>query len=250
MHNDNCLNCGSAVLSNFCGECGQKASTHRYSMVHFIQHDFVHGVWHVDKGILFTLKGLFTKPGHSVRDFVDGKRANYFSFVTLIILILAVSSFLGHYNHIKFTDLMPQASRDVMNSLEKFITQYPKLVLVITIPIYSFFSFLWFRKARYNYSEHLVLNSYKTAAELAFGLLFTIVSIFYTNIIVLTYLYYFVFSGFGFVYSTWFYFQFFSKIGYSKSELILRSVMVPVSYIFTSVLVGVVWGIITLLLGK
>ena len=93
MTNDSCLNCNQNIRSNYCDYCGQKASTHRYSVKHFIEHDFIHGVWHVDKGILFTLKALFTRPGHFVRNYIEGKRVNYFNFVSLLILIMAISAF-------------------------------------------------------------------------------------------------------------------------------------------------------------
>jgi len=240
----NCLNCNHSAAQNYCPNCGQKNSTHRYSLKHFFEHDFVHGVWHVDKGVLFTVKELFTRPGNSVREYVQGKRVNYFSFVTLILLIMGVSSVLGHYSHVKLTDLVPESSRAVMTPLEQFISKYPKIVLLITIPLYSFFSFIFFRKSGYNYSEHLVLNSYKTSAELLVGLLFTVVTIFYTNVKGLMLINYLVVSGFGIFYTIWFYYQFFSESGYSKRALILRSIFVPISYLFLSMLAGVLWAII------
>ncbi|MBO9674777.1 MAG: DUF3667 domain-containing protein [Sphingobacteriaceae bacterium] len=41
----------------------------------------VHGVWYVYKDFLFTLKGLFTRPGYSVREFIQGKG---FHFLVLL----------------------------------------------------------------------------------------------------------------------------------------------------------------------
>lgn len=221
-----------------------KSTTHRYSIKHFLAHDFIHGVWHVDKGILFTLKGLFTRPGHSVREFVQGKRVPYFSFVTLILLILTVSGLIAPYTHGKMSDLMPQGSRAMMNSLEKFISEHPKLVLIIAIPIYSFFSFIWFRKAKLNFSEHLVLNSNRIIVELIIGLLVSALTIFYTNTKVLVFLYFGLLSFLGLFYSIWFYYQFFSGFNYNKKALLLRSIAVPASYYFLSFLIGVVFAII------
>ncbi len=242
----NCLNCDQQLTGNYCQHCGQKSTTHRYSLKHFIEHDIIHGVWHVDKGILFTIKVLFTKPGHSVREFIQGKRGNLFNFISLIVLILAASSFLSHYTHIKLTDLMPEKSKAIAGPIEKFTTNYPKIVLLITIPIYSLFSFIWFRKVQLNFTEHLVLNSYKTSGELIIALLFTVITIFYTNIKVLFFIYYFIIL-LSFIYSIWFYYQFFSKYQYSKKSLIFRVIMVPVSYMLISTIVGIVTAVIKIL---
>jgi len=241
--NSDCLNCGHLLAECYCSKCGQKASTHRYSLKHFIEHDFIHGVWHVDKGILFTLKELFTRPGHGVREYVQGKRAYYFNFVTLIVLILAISALLAPYSHIKMSDLMPEASKAAMNSFESFMTRYPKIILLIAIPLNSIFSFVWFRKAGFNYAEHLVLNSYKTAAELILGLVFALFTIFYTNINVLAVLYFLLSGGGGIIYGVWFYSQFFSKSDYSKTEIMVRSILIPLSFMLLSLILGFAWGI-------
>jgi len=237
-----CLNCASPITQNYCPNCGQKSSTHRYSIQHFIAHDFVHGIWHVDKGILFTLKALIIRPGHSVREFIQGKRVPYFSFVTLILLILTVSGLIAPYTHGNMSDLMPQGSRAMMTDIEKFISAYPKVVLITTIPVFSLFSFLWFRKAKLNYSEHLVLNSNRIIVELLIGLFISVLSIFYTNAKVLL-LYISLTVLLGLFYSIWFYYQFFSGFNYSKKTLLLRSILVLVSYYFLSFLIGVFFAL-------
>lgn len=90
-----CLNCNNQIQNNFCSVCGQKLSTHRYSLQHFFVHDLVHGVFHVDKGFLFTIKELFTRPGHSMREFIEGKRANHFNYFSLVLIILGCNSLIG-----------------------------------------------------------------------------------------------------------------------------------------------------------
>lgn len=239
-----CLNCGAPVMQNYCANCGQKSTTHRYSIKHFVAHDFIHGVWHVDKGILFTLKSLFTRPGHSVREYIQGKRVPYFSFVTLILLILTVSGLIAPYTHGNMSDLMPQGGKGMMNDVEKFISHYPKLILIITIPIYSFFSLIWFSKAKLNFSEHLVLNSYRVIVEMIIGLLVSILTIFCQNTQILLFLYFGVLSFLGIFYSVWFYYQFFSAFNYRKLALILRSILVPISYNLLTLILGIVYAII------
>jgi hypothetical protein len=239
---ESCQNCNEIITGNFCANCGQKTSIHRYSFKHFIKHDLIHGIWSIDKGIIFTIKELFTRPGHSIRDFINGKRVGYFSFVTLLVIILGVSHFIGEYSHVKLSDLMPESSKESMNVIEEFTNENPKLALLLTIPFYSVFSFLWFRKSKLNLTEHFVINSYKTVVESIIGLIFIIITVIYTNQKGLMTIYSFsVF--FSLLYTFWYYKQFFSAYGYSKTSLIIRSLGSVFSYMFFSMMVGIVLAI-------
>lgn len=236
---ETCKNCNEIITAKFCPNCGQKTSIHRYSIKHFIEHDLIHGIWHVDNGIFFTIKELFIRPGHSIREFINGKRVGYFNFVTLLLIIIAVSHFVEQYSQVKFSDLMPESSKSSINKIDDFTKKYPKLSLLSTIPFYSVFSFLWFRKSKLNLSEHFVLNSYKTVSESIIGLFFIIITIFYTNQEGLITVYSIVIF-FSLVYSFWFYKQFFSTYGYSKKSLIMRSVAVIFSYMLFSMILGII----------
>ena len=241
MEHEHCLNCHLSVKGNFCEHCGQKTTTHRYSIKHFLEHDIVHGIWHVDKGIFYTIKELFTRPGHSIREYVEGKRSKHFNFISLLIIGLAISAFLKSYTKIEMLDLVSESSKEAMSVIDKFTTKYPKLTMAILIPINAMFSFFWFRKAKYNYSEHLVLNSYKSVGDMVVGLVFSTLTIFYTK--VLSFIYMTVIAFFGLFYAIWFYRQFFSHSGFSKKALIWRSVIASLSPTFISLLIGIALGI-------
>lgn len=242
---ESCQNCNEIITGNFCANCGQKTSVHRYSFKHFIKHDLIHGIWNVDNGIIFTIKKLFTRPGHSIREFINGKRVGYFNFLTLLVIILGVSHFVGEYSQVKLSDLVPESSKESMNVIEEFTKKYPKLTLLLTIPFYSVFSFLWFRKSKLNLTEHFVLNSYKTVVESIIGLIFTIITVIYTSQEGLKIIYSFV-MFISIVYAFWYYKQFFSAYGYSKKSLIFRSLGVIISYLFFSVMLGMVMAIINI----
>ncbi|MBP2617687.1 DUF3667 domain-containing protein [Chryseobacterium jejuense] len=243
MHNT-CLNCSEPVTTKYCGNCGQKTSTHRYSLKHFIEHDFIHGVWHVDKGILFTLKELFTRPGNSVREYILGKRVNYFNVITLLLLTATISSLFSHYSGMDYSVLVSDNVKETMNSFQELTTSYFKIFLLLTIPFNSFFSYLWFRKAGFNYSEHIVLNAYKTGGDMIALLIFTLITFLFNNSATLITAYFFAFTIFSLVYGLWFYSQFFSQSGYSKVSLFFRSLMIPVSFIIFQSGVGFIGGII------
>jgi hypothetical protein len=229
----NCLNCEQTLTGNYCQNCGQKASTHRYSLKHFLAHDLVHGWLHVDKGILYSIKELFTRPGHSIREYIEGKRAKHYNFVGLMLIGILISILLDPYIKVSMVDIASTSDKgkEILSEFDEFSTKYPKLVMAIFIPINSLFTLFWFRKAKFNFTEHMVLNSYKTVAETVVGLLFKILTIFYGNLTVLKIIYGVVIFTFStFVYPIWFYGQFFSKSGYTKWGLVWRSVMIMVSF--------------------
>jgi len=239
---ESCQNCNETITGNFCANCGQKTSVHRYSFKYFIVHDLIHGFWSVDNGFIFTIRALFTRPGHSIREFINGKRVGYFSFATLLVIILGVSHFVGEYSQVKLSDLMPESSKESMNVIEEFTKNYPKTALLLAIPFYSVFSFLWFRKSKLNLTEHFVLNSYKAIAESIIELIFTIITVIYTSQKGLMTIYSFVMFC-SIVYSFWYYKQFFSAYGYSKKALAIRSLGVVFSYMFFSMMLGIIMAI-------
>ena len=73
MQYNYCLNCNFTIDNKFCPSCGQKTDTHRIVIKHFVMHDLLHGVWHLEKGILFTLKETITRPGQAALDYIKGK---------------------------------------------------------------------------------------------------------------------------------------------------------------------------------
>src|SRR6478736_1543240 len=94
-----CLNCNANLAGKFCSNCGQDSNTHRINS-HFLWHDIQHGLTHVDKGMLFTIKELFTRPGNSIRQFLEGKRIKHFKPISLVIILAGAYGFLSHYYEI------------------------------------------------------------------------------------------------------------------------------------------------------
>jgi hypothetical protein len=61
MHSTNCLNCNKPFTERelFCSSCGQRTTTHRFSLKSIFAHDFVHAIFHLDRGFFSTLKTCF-----------------------------------------------------------------------------------------------------------------------------------------------------------------------------------------------
>ena len=98
-----CKNCDQTYSGHFCNNCGQPADTHKLNL-HFIMHDIQHAFFHFDKGVLFTAKELFTRPGDSIREFIEGKRVKHFKPISLVIILATLYGVLRHLFHFSVLD--------------------------------------------------------------------------------------------------------------------------------------------------
>ncbi len=81
-----CRNCGTTYVGNFCSRCGQSRKTPRYRFSNAVK-NILGGFTNIDNGFGRTLIDLLYRPGYMIRDFIDGKRIQYFRpFQTLFIL--------------------------------------------------------------------------------------------------------------------------------------------------------------------
>jgi hypothetical protein len=171
-----CLNCQSALQTRFCGHCGQKATTHRFSLKAFILHDLLHGIWHLDKGIIHTLKTFFISPAPSVQGYIQGRRVNHYNFFALYIIVVAIKTYIDARTNGDM-QLHSHSYNATDAEANRFFDNYYKLAYLLFIPLMSFFSFLIFKRLRYNFTEHLVLNCYTLAGGYFFVLLFALLSL-------------------------------------------------------------------------
>lgn len=81
-----CLNCGTTYTGNYCNRCGQSHNTPRYRLSNALK-NIAGGFFNIDNGFGRTLLELLYRPGYMIRDFIGGKRVEYFRpFQTLFIL--------------------------------------------------------------------------------------------------------------------------------------------------------------------
>lgn len=234
-----CLNCNAATENNFCSICGQKNSTHRFSLKHFIVHDFIHGVFHLDKGFLFTVKELFTRPGHSIREFIQGKRVNYFNYFTLIVLIYAIGHFLGKIPQVTLGEIFENT--ESFRGKAKLHKEFGKYIILAGIPIYAFISYLIFLRSRQNYTEHLVMTMYFTSAIVVFNYIPVITTLFTSSIKTVSFMIVGV-TILECLYYFWFFSQYFSTFNYSKTELAIRCIMIVILIIIVNSLINLTIG--------
>lgn len=159
-----CKNCNKIFKGHYCNNCGQTAETHKIN-AHFLWHDIQHGLLHFDEGIPYSLKQLFTRPGHSIREFIEGKRVKHFKPLSLVAVLGALYGFLCHYYEINIFANTNDDGID-LSDYNEWMAAHFSWVTIATIPIYTIGTFIVFRKQGYNFFEFFVLNTFKASQRL------------------------------------------------------------------------------------
>ncbi|GAA4274389.1 DUF3667 domain-containing protein [Aquimarina gracilis] len=231
----NCKNCNNKYEGNFCGYCGQRSRVEKINFDYLIN-EFSESVFQVNYGMVFTIKELCSRPGHSIREYLHGKRKNHFRPIAFLFLWSTVYFLLSgliekHTFLVEaingFSDGFAKTNQDfskVTNTF-KWMTSNHAYTTLLFLPLYSFASYIAFLGLKYNYFEHFVLNSYITGQQ----------AIIYAVFIGIQYVlgigdYYFPLLFFiasvGFAF--WTFFQFFDKEKWI--EIVFRVILVYFLY--------------------
>ena len=152
-----CQNCSNQFDGNFCNECGQKAATHRFTLHEWL-HEIPHSIFHVDSGFFHTFKNLCLRPGNMIREYLDGRRKEYFSPFLYVLIMCGVYVVISHL----FTDAAHEKIEitDFKSAYAYLDANYYKAIVVAMILPMSLASRLTFWKSGFNFAEHLVLNTF------------------------------------------------------------------------------------------
>lgn len=216
-----CKNCNNSFEGNFCNNCGQKADTKKLN-IHYLRHKVQYLILHSDKSVLYACRQLFTRPGDTIREYIEGKRVKYFEPFSMLVGLAAFYGLLYFYFNINlFPDVL---IRD--NPYDKFdfivndwLSNHYALATCLLIPLYSLGSFIAFRKQGYNFIEHLALNAFLGSQRLMVRIVTIPILIIYNgteqmHIIAIAYIF------LDIILITWSYCQFFNKLPVVKSILL------------------------------
>ena len=163
-----CLNCDTALTDRFCAHCGQPAATHRLTMRHLL-HEIPHSIWHVDKGIFYTLRELLFRPGPAILGYLRGQRARHFAPLSLLLLVTGISSFLAlklRLDAIAQT-VNTNASAELREAQAhgtESIMHYLGWIYVALSPLIGWLARRALRRTGINLAEAMVVVLYVTAA--------------------------------------------------------------------------------------
>ncbi|HVJ00476.1 MAG TPA: DUF3667 domain-containing protein [Sphingomonas sp.] len=129
-HSGLCLNCGTALVGDFCHECGQARHIHR--TLRAIGHDLAHGVLHFEGKIWRTLPMLLFHPGALTRRYVAGERARFVSPLALFLFLVFVMFAMIHALAGEFegTSVSATIDTEAVHKLDEQIAQTKKAIAV------------------------------------------------------------------------------------------------------------------------
>ena len=184
-----CANCGTAVTLHYCPRCGQKHSEGRLHMRHLIS-EFAHNYLGTDSGFFFTLRQLLLRPGHTVNEFLGGKRKPYLKPVQFYLLMLTLFFVVSELLDVNPLEMGTQVNRDLGIRPSGAVTaqkQYQQTVQVLSQNLKVLFSTLLFmlaftmkllyRKRSYTFTELLVFTLYLYGVSYLFSCLLSLLMV-------------------------------------------------------------------------
>lgn len=177
-----CINCGRVVAGSdqkFCPACGQPTPVHRIDW-HFLGHELEHSVLHMDRGILYSLKELMLRPGHLIRSYLEGRRANQVKPLLLIMMSAAVVVLLSKY--VAGDDVlggmttasadpsaMPAALAATSKAISEWMNAHFAACTLVLLPFEALmFRLAFHRVGALNYPEWLIITAFLTVQTFVF----------------------------------------------------------------------------------
>jgi hypothetical protein len=90
-----CADCHAPLSGPFCSQCGEHAlDRHSLTLAHFLQHNLIHELSHVDGKIFSTFRYLLFRPGFLTVEYFAGRRRRYINPVRLLLTCLVILALL------------------------------------------------------------------------------------------------------------------------------------------------------------
>ena len=207
-----CADCGAPLDGPFCSQCGERAiDRHSLTLSHFLKHNVLHELSHVDGKIFRTFRYLVFRPGFLSAEYFAGRRRRYVNPVRLLLTCLLVLALLARTGSMTMSlgklrlNLLPPgppsadtidetiAKLDVfgiLNSLletksrskdlktpgavDKFnheLKTYATALSFCNVLLLSSFLAILYRRRRSLYVEHLVFSLHLASFVLLFSIL-------------------------------------------------------------------------------
>ena len=165
-----CKNCSQQFEGKFCNNCGQSADTQKLNFRFLIRNLRKLFLKYFHEGVLYSASQLFTRPGHTIREYIEGKRVRHIEPMSMLIMMATLYGVLYHYFQINlFADISISDKgyeKIDFKIINEWISTHFSLTTFLLLPVYTLGSFIVFRKQGCNIVEHLYLNTFLATQRL------------------------------------------------------------------------------------
>jgi len=118
----------------------------------------------VHGGLFYSARELFTRPGHAIRDYIEGKRVRHYKPISMLVVL---ATFYGLFYYTFEIDMFSGNNDGLFDyeMVNEWIGHHFPIVILMQLPVFALASYLVFRKQGYNYYEHIILNSFFSAQK-------------------------------------------------------------------------------------
>lgn len=170
-----CKNCNLLFKGNFCPRCGQNASVRRFDFKYFLRESFISSL-DIENGFFSTIKSLTLNPGESLREYLQGKRLSLTVPMRYLIVMGAIAAFITIRYKVFVDEGGEGAPLTFLNFMDKefwdYANEFITILNIVAVPVFAFFSYTFFKRTGFNFSENLIMNMYITAHQLFILLIF------------------------------------------------------------------------------
>jgi hypothetical protein len=131
-----------------------------------VLHELPHAVWHVDRSIVRTIGALLTRPGRTIREYLDGKRARYFNPLLMMVFFAGFSVLLGTTLPINTSFFAQSFEGATGEEIQRYYTLSPRhysASLILFLPLAALSSWQVFRRWGRTFGEHVAIDAYLIA---------------------------------------------------------------------------------------
>ncbi|MDX2189795.1 MAG: DUF3667 domain-containing protein [Bacteroidota bacterium] len=216
----------------------EKIAQERFTLIGIIK-DFFFNLMHLErKRFFYTAWDLTITPGKSIHKYVDGYRQYLYQPGEYLFVSGAVILFLTiRYKFFAsdFTDTITSFGfllehKEFFTNFFLYAEEYATIVNVVTIPVYTFLSWLFFINTRHNVAENLIMNTFITAQQLLFLVaLVPLLELFpYTKSEIMTF-----YSIAVVLYNIWVYIEFFEDKFFPKviKAVFINALAFPIQFV-------------------
>ena len=152
----NCKNCNTEIDYNFCPNCGQPKNLKRIDK-QYIMHEIEH-VLHFERGILYTVKELFTNPGKNIRKYLTESRTRLVKPVIFIFLTSLLYTLINNFFHIEDAYVNNNVfDNSVIIKVINWIQSHYGYANLLTGIFIAMWLKILFKKYDYNFYELLIM---------------------------------------------------------------------------------------------